>query len=141
MGRLLGATACALLLTSCAESGHTADEPRTPAEVVGLVSQTAGGGHTAPRATSLPDDAAVDRYVAGFDASLADRVRAAVEHDRPAGGTLYAQVVAVGCDVPPGARVDVRQDVRITADPVRHPKPECFAPVTTVALALVPANQ
>src|SRR3954468_6770164 len=103
MRRLLGATACALLLTACAEEGH--HEPATPAEVVGLVSQTAGGGRTATHATPLPDGAAVSSYVAAVDRSLAVKLRAAVAKEGGAGGTLYAQVVAVGCDVPPGASV------------------------------------
>ncbi len=47
-----------------------------------------------------------------------------------------AQVVSVGCDVPPGATV---QDGVIVPEKVASPLKECFAPVTTVALASVPA--
>ena len=52
-------------------------------------------------------------------------------------------MVALGCDVPPGAVValDANGDVQITAEEVASPLPECLAPVTTVAIATVPGAQ
>ena len=135
MRRLLAAV-CLLLLASCAEQGH--HEPDAPAKVVRLVSQTGGGGRVANEATRVSDDAEVDRYVVGFERALADQLRAAIAASSRAGGTLYAQVVALGCDVPPGASVEAGKDVVIRPDPVASPRRECFAPVTTVALVLVP---
>lgn len=136
---MLGSVVGVLLLAACASEGQS--EPGAPAEVVRLVSQTAGGGQGETTATRLATDAEVDRYLARFDASLAEKLRAAIEQERGAGGTLWAQVVAVGCDVPPGASVEATDDVVVRPDPVASRKPECLAPVTTVALAFVPANQ
>ena len=47
------------------------------------------------------------------------------------GGWCFAQVVAVGCDVPKGAHV---MRGSIVPSQVVAPKVECFAPVTTVAV-------
>jgi len=146
MSRLLGALTAVLLtvllLASCGSEAGSSGEPElgARAEVVRLVSQTAGGGRGEATATRLGDDAEVDRYLARFAPALADRLRAAIEEESGE-GTLWAQVVAVGCDVPPGASVKVGDDVDIRPDRVPSRKPECFAPVTTVALAFVPAGQ
>jgi hypothetical protein len=50
-------------------------------------------------------------------------------------------VVTIGCDVPPSASVRVENgDVVITPAKVPIPLPECFAPVTSVAIVLAPAS-
>jgi hypothetical protein len=56
----------------------------------------------------------------------------------PAGQQLYGAVVAIGCDSPDQVEVDISgSTVTITAVPVPSPVPECFAPMTTVALVAV----
>lgn len=94
-----------------------------------LVSQTAGRGEVEDRATDVTAEADLTAYVDQFDDPLAAKVVKAAEK---LDGTVLAQVVYVGCDVPPGAQV--RGDV-IVADKVDDSMKECFAPVTTVALA------
>ena len=151
MRRLLGSTA-ALLLASCPLAacaggsdpggGGSAASPTSQPDsgyVVSdqLVSQTAGNGTVAKVATPLPDQAAVDAFTHGLADPLAAKVVQAVEQTQVASGQrLYGQVVAVGCDVPPAVTVE-RDPVAAHAEPVASPRPECFAPVTTVALVVV----
>lgn len=144
---LVLAALVAASLTGCASgtgtaSDHTgAGEPRFTQ--VALVSQTAAGGRVAEEPARLSTPAAVDRFTAGFRGhALADKVAVAVRRaDVPAGRVLLGAVVAVGCDIPPGVRVeDSGTGVRIVALPVRSPHRECLAPVTTVALVSVPAT-
>ncbi|WP_284535919.1 hypothetical protein [Nocardioides sp. T2.26MG-1] len=107
-----------------------------------LVSGTAGGGEVSRRATELDDAAAVAAYVAEFSDSFAAKVtRAAGRVVIPEGNTLVAAVVSIGCDVPPGADVTrAGGGIEITPQKVPSPMKECLAPVTTVALAPVPAT-
>jgi hypothetical protein len=139
MVRLLGVLAAAALLAGCGDgSGHSQDEVPGAPEVLRLVSQTAGGGQVATRATPLSGAAGVERYVAGLSDVLGAKLRAAIGATEPS-GELWAQVVAVGCDVPPGAtaRRGAGGTVVVHPDPVPRPRRECFAPVTTVALVEV----
>jgi hypothetical protein len=143
MKGLLGSVVC-LLLAACADdvpSGDRAGPTSQPDSgyVVSdrLVSQTAGGGRVAETATPLPDDAAVARFTRGLADALAVKVRDAVHATTVASGQgLYGQVIAVGCDVPAEVLVE-RDPVAVRAEPVASPRPECFAPVTTVALVVV----
>jgi hypothetical protein len=60
----------------------------------------------------------------------------------PSGQTLLGAVVAIGCDVPPGVTVQHADGgLAITALKVEKPREECFAPVTTVALVAVDADE
>ena len=70
---------------------------------------------------------------------LGEKIRSVVQRIRIAEGqALYGAVIAVGCDVPPSASVEVTEGkVVITAGKVTNPLPECFAPVTSVAIAVV----
>ncbi len=53
-------------------------------------------------------------------------------------GAVMAAVVAVGCDVPPGAEFGFSSDgAYVEARRVADPLPECLAAVTTVALVAV----
>lgn len=93
------------------------------------------GGDPETRATDVTDDADLAAYVEQFDDSLAAKVTDAA--GRVDGDVVLAQVVSVGCDVPPGASV---QGDAIVPEQVSSPMKECLAPVTTVGLAAVPAN-
>ena len=108
-----------------------------------LVSQTAAGGKVTREVTVLDDAQAVKAYVGRFrsDTMRAEVTRAAMQIEVPEDQQLVAAVVAVGCDVPPGVGVTGSgEDAVIAPDPVLSPMAECLAPVTTVALAVVPES-
>jgi hypothetical protein len=150
----------AAAVTGCGSDAGTASDPATdPAssstrsssssaggldfDEVALVSQTAAGGRVSPEPVPLDGAAAVSAFTDRFRSpGLGRRVARAVRRaDLPPGRALLGAVVAVGCDVPPGVRVeDSGAGPEITALPVESPKQECFAPVTTVAVVSVPAD-
>lgn len=128
MRRLLGTLAVLLALAGCGDESSRESPPAAP-DVL-LVHATAGGGSVEKQATDVTDDADLAAYVAQFDDGLAQQVSEAA---REVGGdTVLAQVVSVGCDVPPTAHLE---GGAIVPAAVPRPTPECFAPVTTVALA------
>jgi hypothetical protein len=136
MRRLLGTFAVLLtalpLLAGCGDDVGVGQSPApgaTPGVEMTLVHATAGRGHPEKQATDVTDRADLAAYVAQFDDVLAAKVTRAV---RTSGSPVLAQVVAVGCDVPPDARLE--GDVIVPAA-VTAPREECFAPVTTVAVA------
>lgn len=106
-------------------------------ELVEIVSGTAAGGQVSPGAVALDSPAAVEAFVAPFRPALAaDVTRAARGAD---GGQLYAAVVGLGCDVPPGVTVaESAEGYTITGTKVPDPTPECFAAVTSVAIVTIP---
>jgi hypothetical protein len=142
MRPLLGTTLLVLaLLGGCAD-----DEPSAPLggpapPSMSVVHATAAGGEVADEVTVLKDDAAVAEYAGRFRGALPDKIaRAAAGLEVPAGHELVAAVVAVGCDVPTGVDlVGEGADATFVPQKVVSPHPECFAPVTTVALGVVPA--
>lgn len=107
-------------------------------ELLGLVHQTAAGGRVAETLTPIGTPRALDDYVARFrGTTLADDIRAMAE-DYAGPGVVSAAVIAVGCDVPPGAEFGVNSDgAYVEARRVADPLPECLAAVTTVALVAV----
>ena len=150
------AASCAVAVTGCGSDAGTATDPASPStasssptaggpdfDEVALVSQTAAGGRVSPRPVPLDGAAAVSAFTDQFRSpGLGRQVAKAVRRaDVPPGRALLGAVVAVGCDVPPGVRVeDSGAGPEITALPVGSPKQECFAPVTTVAVVSVPAD-
>jgi hypothetical protein len=134
-------------LAGCGTDGGGSPAPDPGGSSYGepvLVSGTAAGGRVATRATMLPDEGSMLVYVRSFRQPFATKLeraarRVAVAPDEQ----LAAAVVAVGCDVPPGATVteDADEDIVIRPDDVASPRAECFAPVTTVALVAVPLPQ
>ena len=74
--------------------------------------------------------------------TMTTRIQDAVDRtDVPDDMLLYGAVVAIGCDSPTDVHVTSGdQGLVITAQKVPIPLPECFAPMTTVALVLVPAS-
>jgi hypothetical protein len=116
---------------------------RVEFELVDTLTTTAAGGQVSDTAVPLGDDAAVQSFVSQFSGSdLGAQVEDAVARTGvPAGQQLYGSVVAVGCDAPDQVAVTTSgSDVVITAVKVATPKSECFAPMTTVALVLVPTS-
>jgi hypothetical protein len=142
--------ACGSATSSSTATGTPTTHPDSPsagpiagAEVLPLISQTAGGGRVSTQATLLGNRAQVTAFTGQFRVpGLAHRVSAAAADAAKSGYLVYGAVVALGCDVPPGASValDANGDVQITAHEVASPRPECLAPVTTVALATVPGQ-
>jgi hypothetical protein len=167
MRRLLGSLVPALLLgcvlSACGDDGPAAvtDEPAPSAsgtpttsptkggtgepvdfDVVEVITETAAGGTVSPTAVPLGDDTAVEEFLDQFETDgmrtrVLDAVRAAKVPDDK---LLYGAVVAIGCDSPDQVVVtSASSGLVITVEPVESPLPECFAPMTTVALVLVPA--
>ena len=151
---LLGA-ACLVVLVGCGSSSSVATDPasdpagnpsRAPGPVAGatvlpLISLTAAGGHPASVATTLGSASDIDRFVAQFRMpAMRIQVRQAATRAMDHGRQVVAQVVAVGCDRPPGVDVVGGDGGRVALVPheVASPLQECLAPVTTVALATLP---
>jgi hypothetical protein len=168
MRRLLGYVLPALLLGSlllaCGndEAGTVTDDPaptasETPSEtptkggsdgtvdfeLVEMITETAAGGTVSEVAVPLSDDDAVQQFSAQFENDvMATRIQdAVVAADVADDELLYAAVVAIGCDAPTDVAVTSSDSgLLITAMKVPSPMQECFAPMTTVSLVLVPAS-
>lgn len=133
-------------------SGGPADDPagnpsRTPGAVVGatvlpLISMTGGGGRPSTTAVALGSPGNVAKFLAQFNQPPMRRLvsGAIANARRMSDRDVYGQVVAVGCDRPPGVDTVVDQDgeVQLRPRPVASPLEECLAPVTTVAIAQLP---
>ena len=117
------------------------DEPTEGLRVVALLSETAAGGETSTTLTPLGADTLETFLEPITSAALADEVRQTVADNPPADyHELMGAVVAVGCDVPQGVTVtEGEAGYEIHAEKVAEPLPECFAPVTTIAVVEVPA--
>lgn len=152
MRRLLGTTAAAavLVLTGCGDDSSeptaTDREPTgtsSPAdgvdyEVVALEHATAAGGQVDRQATLVGPGGDTGAILAELtDPQFRELVEQRITFSRAA-GDLYAAVVSVGCDVPSGVTVvEAGDGYEIVPDKVPDPLPECFAPVTTVAVVAV----
>jgi hypothetical protein len=169
MRRTLGHLTAALLacvalgLTAgCNSSSSTANDPgqgpasdpaglpsRSPgtvegAKVLPLISMTGAGGQVQATATQLSSKPDLKAFARQFRVpAMWHRIENEVG-DRlgKPGQQLVGQIVAVGCDRPPGADVMVNGDGDVILVPreVASPLEECLAPVTTVAVAVLPAN-
>jgi hypothetical protein len=164
LGYLTAALACvALGLTAgCDSSSSTANDPgqgpasdpaglpsRSPgtvegAKVLPLISMTGAGGQPQPTATQLNSKPDLKAFARQFRVpAMWHRIETEVG-DRlgKPGQQLVGQIVTVGCDRPPGADVMVNGegDVILVPHEVASPLEECLAPVTTVAVAVLPAN-
>lgn len=128
--------------------GVDTGDPLDPAgrvdfDLVDTITVTAAGGAVLPTAIPMSDEASVAGFNAQFESDdMTQQVEDAVAGaDVPDGQALYAAVIAVGCDAPGEVTVTgAGPDLVITAVKVARPLPECFAPMTTVALVLVPAS-
>jgi hypothetical protein len=139
-----------VLLAGCGSqsSSTTTDGPAGPgpgpvpgARVLPLISMTGGGGRVSTRPTLLDSEGHLRAFTSQFrPRAMTNRVDQAVARARDTGYLVYGAVIAIGCDVPPGATVSLDADgqVQIAPREVASPLPECLAPVTTVAIAAVP---
>lgn len=109
-------------------------------ELVELLTETAVGGEVDPQAIPLGDVTAVQGFSQQFrDESIQARLIQLVNSTKvPDGKALYAAVVSIGCDIPPGVVVtSTDSGLQIKAQQTPSPKPECVAAMTSVALVLV----
>jgi hypothetical protein len=147
MRRFLGTLPLLLalaLLSGCGDDDGTAggpDSPEQEPELVQMLVLTAAGGEVSPAAYFVEDRQDLQAYVRTFEDR--DDVTAAVEQaiedagDRV--GRLAAATVAIGCDVPEGVSITMGKDrPEVRADKITHPKQECFAPMTSIAVVEIP---
>jgi len=114
-------------------------------ELVEMITETAAGGSLDDGQVAVPltDDMAVQEFVSQFTTEgMTTRVQDAVDKTQiPDDMLLYGAIVAIGCDSPGSVFVTSGdRGLVITAQKVPTPILECFAPMTTVALVLVPAS-
>jgi hypothetical protein len=142
----LGTLLLLLALTACGSDAQ--DSARDPADPgvgpavtqVALLTGTAAGGEVTTEPTALADDAAVQEYADQFrnDELGGEIVATAAKTEVPEGQQLGAAVVSVGCEVPTRVvATGTDEDVALHAV-LPSPTKECFAPITTVALVLLP---
>jgi hypothetical protein len=164
MRRTLGTLAAALLSTavlagcgSSASSSVATDPVSDPAgvpsrapgpipgaKVLPLVSMTGIGGRAASPANVLNTPDQIEGFVDQFPSpGTQQRLKTAIDAVHvPPGDDLFGQVIAVGCDRPPGADVVVSKDgnVELVPHEVASPLEECLVSVTTVGFAVVPGQ-
>ena len=169
MRRTLGILFAALALAvtaGCGDSSSTATDPgagstsnpasdpagapsREPgtvegAQVLPLISMSGAGGQVQRTASPLNSEADVRAFARSLRMpSMWARIDAALRAARvPRDRDVVGQIVAVGCDRPPGVDVAVNQDGDVVLVPgeVASPLQECLVAVTTVAIAVLPAD-
>ncbi len=126
--------------TSTSAPGESPSEEPVGYTLVDTITVTAAGGTVSEAGVPLTDDAAVQEFLSQFTSDdLLQQVQGAIAGATVTEGqVLYGAVIAVGCDAPDQVVVDGHDaEVTITAVKVPSPLPECFAPMTTVALVLV----
>ena len=144
MRRSLGMLAPALLLAAvgCGDDPPGPSGGDTPQFTeVAILTGTSAGGRVTTEPTFLPDRTAVREYVERFrnDGLQGEIVRAAEAAEVPEGRRLAAAVVAIGCEVPTRV-VATGGDGATSLRPVLPPPTKhCLAPITSVALVLLPA--
>jgi len=134
-------------------SSTAADAPSTapstsapstpPGAKVHLISLTgAGGGQPTGTASPLNTPEQIATFSKQFRSpAMESRIRA-LTAKVGSGDDVSGAVVAVGCDRPPGAAVQVDGDGRVLITPydVESPLEECLVAVTTVAIAVIPQD-
>lgn len=105
-----------------------------------IISASNADGEADPRPVPVGDPASLDDFVAPLGADLGPRVRTAVRRaEVPAGQTLMAAVVAVGCDTPTGIELVQTFDGYEVTPVLPKSGVQCLVAVTSVALFLVEA--
>ena len=117
------------------------DEATEP-QVVDIVSGVAAGGNVSETATTIGSEAMLVRYLNQFRSpTLVDELTAVVQTADPAEGRVIGlAVIEISCNEPPSATVTEEDgEYVVTAGKVVNPHPECYAPVTSVAVLDLPA--
>jgi hypothetical protein len=103
-----------------------------------IISASNADGEVDVRPVSVADPESLDEFVATLGADLGPRVRAAVRRvEVPAGETLMAAVVAVGCDRPTGVELVQTFDGYEVTGIVPKSGVQCLVTMTSVALFTV----
>ena len=127
--------------TAAEDPGSSSSGPVSPPDAdVHLISLTAAGGQPSGTAVPLNTPEQVAAFARQFRMpAMEHRIRAFTAHLGD-DDDIQGAVVAVGCDRPPGATVQVDGSGTVTIVPhdVESPLPECLAAVTTVAIAVLP---
>lgn len=133
-----------LLLAGCGDDTQPATEASSTSldyDVLAVISETAAGGTVSPTLTPVPGPDELAAFTEQFESdTFREEIAAIVQDNEPQEGyVVSAAVVAIGCDVPPGVSVVAAGDgFEVHADKVADPLKECFAPVTSVAVVMVP---
>jgi hypothetical protein len=148
LGSLLVLSALAVQAACGEETEPRADDPPTQVQtdaadpqVVDIVSGSAAGGDVSEAATPITDEGTLRRYLRQFrsPAFVEDLTTAIDAHDLADGRVLGLAVIEISCDEPPSAEVtQVGGRFLVTAGKVVSPHPECYAPVTSVAVLDLP---
>lgn len=126
---------------SSATPGARVDRGPAEPQLVDMVAITAAGGEVTTTPTPVDGEVALAAYLAGFDPRVGARLRQAVGAiPAPRTRGLTATVVHIGCDSP--TEVDVLRagsGYEVRAVPPPETGVQCFAPVTSVALIVLPS--
>ncbi|WP_345520427.1 hypothetical protein [Nocardioides conyzicola] len=148
MRRTLGTVLLLLALVGCgsdsdpgSSAGSGGSDGAPQVTTVAMLTGTSAGGVVTTRPTPVADEAAAREYGAGFrnDRLQGEIVDAVAGADVPAGKQLALAVVAIGCEVPTKVVGTGTADAVTLRAVLPSPTKECFAPITTVALVLLPA--
>lgn len=129
------------------QSDDRPDDPATQSQtdqadpqVVDIVSGTAAGGDVAQVATVIEDDRDLERYLRQFESPFVGDLTDAIDaHPLADDRVLGLAVIEISCDEPPSATVTFDGEAyAVTPGKVVSPHPECFAPVTSVAVLDLP---
>ena len=142
----------ALLLTGCGDdAGEDVAEDPAPTKstqpvepaLLTLWSRSDAGGAVDPLVQPLDSEAAVAEFAAQFpDGAVATALQDEVAAlDVPEGQVAAGAVVAIGCDPPTDATVEVTdRGVEVTSPPVKSDK-QCLVAVTTIAIVAADPDQ
>lgn len=118
--------------------GHAAEPDVVAHRTLAIASGTAIGGEPERAATGIGSRAAMRKFARRHDVEELKADLVAAFGRAKAGEAVWAAVVSVGCDVPPGVEVSgTAEQVYLDPQPVEEPLPECFAPVTSAAVVAV----
>ena len=133
-----------MALAGCGEDDGGSTEPSSDAseaELVQMLVLTSAGGEVSPTAYYVDDTKEMDAYAKTFEDrdDVVAAVQQAVEDAGDTEGRLAAATVAIGCDVPEGVSITEGDNgPEVHPDKIANPKPECFAPMTSIAIVEIP---